>query len=164
MNQRSRISPILFVLCIVSFFFTFVEISCQGQKVVSLSGIQLATGTSVDQPQMFGPAKKEKIAMEPFALLALLAAIAGAAVFFMAAAMKEKISAIAGAVGAICLLITHSRLDDEIVKRGQGMFQVSFGMGYSLALLLFLAATAWNGYVWYQSMARPAPPVPSPGA
>jgi len=49
------------------FFLPFVTFSCQGQPVASLSGIQLATGTRIQQPQVFGPPKEHQVDVEPLA-------------------------------------------------------------------------------------------------
>jgi hypothetical protein len=158
MSQNSKISPAIFVLCILSFFFTFVTVSCQGHDIASFTGIQLATGTTVDQPLMFGASQKQKIDPEPCAVLALLCAVVGVGASF-AGARTAIVPAISGAVGALSLLIMKSRLDGEIVTRGEGMFQVSYGGGFSLALLLMIAGVAWNGYLFSQ---RGKAAVPSP--
>jgi hypothetical protein len=69
MTPKKKISPILFGVTLVCFLFPFVTVSCGGQKMASFSGAQLATGTSVDEPQMFGPSQKKKVDPEPLAAL-----------------------------------------------------------------------------------------------
>ena len=123
-----------------------MTVSCQGHDIASFTGMQLATGTTVEQPQMFGPPQKQKIDPEPFAALALLCAVVG-----VGTGLSSTKSAIApaasGIIGVVSLLIMKSRVDGEIVKRGEEMFQVSYGTGFFLALLLMIAGVAWNGYL-----------------
>jgi hypothetical protein len=162
MSQSSKISPALFVLCIVSFFFTFVTVSCQGRDVGSFTGMQLATGTTVEPPQLFGSTQKQRIDPDPFAALALLCAVVGAAASLVG--VRTAIApAISGLVGAVSLLIMKSRVDNEIMKHGEGMFQVSYGAGFALALLLMIAGVAWNGYLLSQKNNAVAVPAPSGG-
>jgi hypothetical protein len=161
MSQSSKISPVLFVLCIVSFFFTFVTVSCQGRDVGSFTGMQLATGATVEPPQELGSSQKKRIDPDPFAALALLCAVVGAGASLVG--VKTAIApAISGLVGAVSLLIMKSRVDNEIMKHGEGMFQVSYGAGFVLALLLMIAGVAWNGYLLSQN-SKPAVPAPSGG-
>ena len=55
MAHKSKVSPALFVITTLCFLFPFVTVSCNGQKVATFSGVELATGTTVEQPQVFGP-------------------------------------------------------------------------------------------------------------
>lgn len=47
-------------------------------------------------------------------------------------------------------------VDDQAIKQGHGMLQVSYESGFSLALLLFVAGTVWNGYLYSQRNKAPA--------
>jgi hypothetical protein len=67
-SNAKRLSPAIFVLVLICFFLPFMTFSCQGERVLSLSGIQLVTGTSVPQAQMFGPPKSERMNAEPLAV------------------------------------------------------------------------------------------------
>lgn len=154
MGLSSKISPVLFFLCIVSFFFTFVTVSCQGHEMARFTGIQMATGATVDEPpQGFGPqgfGGQRKISPDPFAALALLCAVLGAGISLLGG--RAAIAAAAsGAVGTLSLLIMKSRVDSEVMKRGEGVFQVSYGAGFALALLLMIAGVAWNGFLLSQN-------------
>src|SRR5207245_11091900 len=89
-------SRAIFVLALISFFLPFVTFSCQGQKVATFSGIQLMTGTTIQQPQMFGSPKEQKMGAEPLAVLAFLCGIAGLAVSFFETRGRAIAPAIAG--------------------------------------------------------------------
>jgi hypothetical protein len=160
------------VLALICFFLPFVSFSCQGMKVASFSGIQLVTGTTIQQPQMFGPPTAQKVGAEPLAVLAFLCGIAGLGLSFL----KGKNSAIpstpppptslreaeqgrslrdgersrtvapalAGGLAAIFLLALKSKLEGDALKQGGGAIQVQFAAGYWAVLVLFLAAVALN--------------------
>ena len=155
MTSKLKVSPAIFIASILCFLLPFVTVSCGGQKVASFSGIQLATGTAVEQPQMFGPPQKQKVDPDPSAVVAALAAIAGLGLSFLGARTALG-PAVSGGIGAISLLFMKSRLDDQIVKQGHGMLQVNYETGFSLTLLLLLAGAAWNAYLFSQREQIPA--------
>lgn len=71
-SKGIRIAP--FVLGILCFLLPFVEVSCSGQKLVSFTGLQLITGSELQNP-MGGQA--QKYGSEPFALITMLCFIGG---------------------------------------------------------------------------------------
>jgi hypothetical protein len=165
----SKISPLIFLGSALCFLFPFVTISCQGQKVASFSGIQLAMGATTQQPQLFGRAQGKQVDPEPTASLAGLCVIVGLGLSCLALfdVRTDIGSAIAGAAGAVALLLLRAGMDDQIAKRAQGMVQVSYEFAFDLALLLLASAAALNGYAAWQrrSVAAPAlssPPGPQP--
>jgi len=166
MAHKSKVSPALFVVTILCFLFPFVTVSCNGQKVASLSGMQLATGTSVEQQQVFGPPRKEKVTAEPLATVALVCALAGLGLSFLG--VRAAIApAGAGALGALLLVILQSKLNSDITDKGQGMFKVEFEAGYVLVIVFFIAAAAWNAYLFFSgrnAVALAASPPMSTGA
>src|SRR4029077_1026171 len=76
-REHSRALPLTYGAIVVCFFFTFINISCQGQRVASLSGLQLALGTTIETQTMFGGPEKKKVPAEPLVTGALIAAVAG---------------------------------------------------------------------------------------
>jgi hypothetical protein len=155
---KFKLSPAIFVASILCFLLPFITVSCGGQKIGSFSGLQLATGTTVDQPQMFGPAQKENVDAEPMATIAGLCALVGLGVSFLT--KMQLAPAITGAIGATSLFLMKTRLDEKIVKQGQGMLQVNYEVGYSLAVLLLIAGAAWNAYLYIQGRKPAAPGAP----
>lgn len=157
MGHRPKVSPAIFIATILCFLFPFITVSCGGQKVATFSGVQLATGTSVSQPQMFGPTQKKDVAPEPLAAIAALCTIVGLALSFLPAKVALG-PAISGGVGALFLLLLKSKMDDQIVKQGQGMLQVNYEAGFTLTLVLLVAGAAWNGYLFFSQQAGDVAP------
>jgi hypothetical protein len=149
--MKSKVSPVLFVVTVLCFLLPFVTVSCNGQKIVSLSGTELAFGTSIEQPQMFGgPTSKQHVDAEPVATIAFLCAIAGIALGFLLPRVPLA-SAITGAVGTLLLLILMGKLSGDLGKQAQGVFQLDYEAGFILSLLLFIAAAGWNGWLFFLS-------------
>jgi len=142
---KSKISPLIYAATLVAFLFPFFTVSCGGQRVSSFTGMQLAVGTTVDQPQLFGPAQQRRINPEPLALIAALCAVGGVILGFVRK-RTALAAAVAGVVGAVSLLWMKSNIDEQILKQGQGLLQANSEIGYGLAVLLFIAGGAWNGY------------------
>ena len=84
MTQKSKVSPAIFAASILCFLLPFVTLSCGGQRITSFSGVQLAIGTSVDQPQIFGPPKKQNVDPDPTAAVAGICALLGLGLSFLA--------------------------------------------------------------------------------
>ena len=141
-----KLSPAAFVLAFVCFFLPFVTFSCQGQTVASLSGFQLATGTKIRQPQVFGPPKEHKVEAEPLATVALLSVIAGVVLSFLRGKKWSVGSAALGALGVILLAALKSKLDGDALRQGGGVLQVSYGAGYYLCLAFLLSAVGTSIY------------------
>jgi len=153
------LSPAVYVLALICFFLPFVTFSCQGQKIVTLSGIQLVTGTTINQPQPFGPPKSQKVDAEPLAVLAFLSGIAGLALSFLRGRKSAIAPATAGVVAAILLLALKSKLDGDALRQGGGVIQVDYAAGFWAVLILFLAAVAVNVFFLVQGKGLP-PPTP----
>lgn len=158
--KRSTVSPLIYIASLVAFLLPFFSVSCGGRKVATFTGVQLAVGTTLDEPQMFGPAKKQSINPDPFAAAAALCALAGI-VLSVTTAKAARGAAIAGGAGAVSLLVMESRMNDQIASQGQGMLQISVESGFSLALVLLVAGAAWNVYVSYQQKRGAIGPAPA---
>lgn len=151
-NPIKKISPALFGLILICFFLPFTTISCQNQPVLSLTGVQLATGTSIEQPNPFGgAAKKQEIPGNPLASIAFGSACAGLATSFVVSKKMAIIPSGIGAVGSVVLLLLKTKLDDEILRQGQGALRVEYGLGFWMSFLLFLSAALLNGYLFLES-------------
>ncbi len=148
-NRKSIASTLIFLGSTMCFFFPFVTVSCGGIKAFTLSGQQLATGTTLTQPQAFGPPQTQKIDGDPFAAVAGLCAVAGIALSLIGRRMASG-AAVSGGVGALSLFIMKSRLDEQLQKQGQGLATASYESGFTLAVLLLISGTAWNVYLLLQ--------------
>ena len=52
-NQRT-IRPAIAVIVLICFFMPFVKISCGGQPIASITGLDLAIGKKIDTPSALG--------------------------------------------------------------------------------------------------------------
>jgi hypothetical protein len=149
-NQRSIASVLLFVGSALCFFLPFVTVSCGGVKAFTLTGQQLATGTTLTQPQPFGPPQTQKIDADPFAVAAALCTLAGIVLSLIGKRIATA-TAISGGAGGVSLLIMRSRLDAQLQTQGQGVATATYETGYTLAILLLIAGAAWNVYLFLQA-------------
>ena len=54
MEPVKKFSPAFYVVIVILFFLPFVNLSCGGQTIMSVTGFQLNTGTEVNATGMFG--------------------------------------------------------------------------------------------------------------
>jgi hypothetical protein len=118
---------------------------------VSFTGIQLVTGTTLKEPQLFGPPKERKVPAEPLAVVALACAGLAAMLALLRNRTVAIVAAVVSAAGALSLLLMKSKIDGYAMKEGQGILQVDYLFPYWLALLLYAVASLLNGYVFTQS-------------
>ena len=149
MEHFKKLLPALYILIIFSFLLPFFNLSCGGQKVMSLTGIQLVTGTQYDQKEMFGGSKQEKVDAEPLAILALLSAIVGLVIGLIKTKNYNLASIIISAVGVILLLLLMNKLNIDITEKGRGMVTIDFLFGYWFTLLLFISSGIIHGLIYY---------------
>lgn len=157
METVKKLSPALFGLIIICFFLPFVNLSCSGQTIMSLSGFQLMTGADMKpNNNMFGGmefsdqnvSKEEKIDPQPMAILAFIAAIAGLALSFL----KKKSTAITAAIfsglGFVFLILLKISMDSDADISGQYIITLEYKFGYWLSLALFIAGAviSWQIY------------------
>lgn len=159
-----KLSSTIFGIALICFFLPWVNVSCQNQKVASFTGIQLVTGTTVEEPQMFGPKKERKINGEPLAILSFLSVIAGFALGFLKDKKGTTGPAIAGGIGIILLLLLKSKLDNDILRETGGMLQVDYEVGFYLTLISFLSAIGINIYSIMQEKGLSLPHIKSQSA
>jgi hypothetical protein len=158
-NRKSNASILLFLGSTLCFFLPFVTVSCGGAKVFTLSGRQLATGTSIEMAQAFGAPHTETIKPNPFAAIAGLCAIVGI-VLSLAGTRLATAGAVSGAAGAASLVIMASRMTNEIQKATQGMGSVNEEFGFTVTIVLLIAAAVWNIYLITQRKEIEGPLVP----
>ena len=149
----TRFTPAAFLLALVCFALPFAKISCQGQEVATLTGIETLTGKTVQ-----GPGDSQKIPQDAMAIAAFVAALAGAVLAFKG---MRRYAGFAGIAGAVLLFVFKSRFAEKIASESQGAAVVEFGFGFLLALI-GLAAGAVLGVMAAAAStpAAPAPPRP----
>lgn len=163
MEKKRKLTPALFGFALVCFFMPFVSVSCQSQTLGSFTGIQLVTGTTVEQPTMFGPRQTQRVGGEPLALLAFLCGLAGLGLGFVKGRPGAVGAAAAGGLGVLLFLLLKSKVDGDVMSQGRGLLQLDWGAGFWLSLLCYLAAAFISVYALKQSRSeQAAPPPPAP--
>lgn len=155
--MRKKFSPAIFGLALICFFLPWTTVSCQQQKVMSFTGIQLVTGTTVKQPTMFGQKQARKVKGETYAVIALLAVVAGLVISFLPGKAGSMASALTGGVAAALLLMLKSKLDKDIFREAGGVLQLDYDIGFYLTLILSVCAVAINAYMMVQEKTPPQP-------
>jgi hypothetical protein len=147
------------VLCLLCFLLPFVSVSCNGRELRSFTGLQMATGTTVQEQPMFGPPRERNIDPEPLAIVALGCAIAGAVAAMLTRDVRPAVPAVAHGGVALSLLALQSKVAGEVGTLGRGMLAVEFEAGYWMAVLVALVACALHGYLHVnrEPAAVPAP-------
>lgn len=149
MDRKSLASALLFTGSALCFFFPFVAVSCGGVEAFTLTGQQLATGTTLSQPQPFGAPQKQHINADPFAAIAGLCTLVGLALSFAGRTVARG-QAVAAGAGAISLLVMKSHLNGELQSQAGGMVQANYETGYTLALVLLAAGAVWSIFIFLQ--------------
>jgi hypothetical protein len=154
----------LFGVAVLCFFLPFFNIKCNNTKIVTVSGVQMATGTRINPAGggMFdrigdtgSSSKESKEMFEIPVLLALLTVLAGAIVTLVLAQKgrdrKNSQWAIYLSAGtlllllaeAVSLMIQMSDLDKEATQLS-GMITWHFDIGYWLVVLISIGTVVYN--------------------
>lgn len=118
--KRHAISPTLFVIGLICFILPWLSVSCQGERVVTLSGVELITGKSIQG--------NDGISSQPAAGFTLLALLMGLAGTFMMRNNFESQRIWATIFGILVLsgvfltkFLLERQIHDEIVRHnGKG--------------------------------------------
>lgn len=129
---------ICFIVAGLGFLLPFVTLSCSGQRLVTVTGVQLVTGVDVGSHGSPSDAR---------AAFALGMCVLGVLLLKAAGTAGRIPAALAGAAGAIALLSFKTTLDDEVLRQGHGVIRVQYEFGYYLVLVALASAAAagfWN--------------------
>lgn len=160
MEALKKFSPALFGLVIVCFFLPFVNLSCSGQTVMTLTGFQLITGSEYSEPNVMGQNmfdqdnqnnadnKSREIKSQLMALLAFLAALVGLAVGFIRKKMTAIFSLIIAVLGTVFLILLKINMDSDVALNGEGIMNLEYQTGYWLTIILFIAAAAAHWFIY----------------
>lgn len=137
--SMSFVRKVLFPLVLLFAALPCVAVSCDGKQDAKITAYDLALGPEVEEPQLFGPAKKRRNDSEPLAVAALAAAAVGAVVSLGSSRLSFRLGAAAGGVGLALLWWMKSKLDADAVREGKGVLRVEWESG-GIAMLCALAA------------------------
>ncbi len=135
--SRRTLIPASFALAIIFFFFTFCDFKCGGQKIGSIKGIELVTGTEIkDHDLMSGQETKgQEIPASMWAIFAFGAAIIGLGAFLIKEKRESIIGTGAGAIGAGSLVILQFVIKSAMDEKGKGQIETDFQFPYWGALI-----------------------------
>ena len=132
--RAANVSMSLFVVAGLGFLLPFVTLSCSGQPLSTLTGVQLAAGVGV------GTYRSPADARVAFALGMC---VLGILLRFMGVGSARRISsALAAAAGILALLSFKTSIDGDTLRQGHGVIRVQYEVGYYLVLSAFVGAAA----------------------
>ncbi|MFO7446466.1 MAG: hypothetical protein R6W90_08870 [Ignavibacteriaceae bacterium] len=155
MDAVKKFSPALFIIIIFCFVLPFINITCSGQEIMSVTGIQLITGTDYEPGEKFieegmfdNNYQTDGIDSQPMAILALLAAIAALVLSFNRSKIAALFCMVVSVLGAFFLLLLKINLDSETAGSGEVMVKINYLFAYWFSLLVFVAGaiTEWMIY------------------
>ncbi|NIT36783.1 MAG: hypothetical protein GTN49_09820 [candidate division Zixibacteria bacterium] len=146
-KERGRIlAPAVLGLAVICFALPFVDVSCAGTKVGTVSGFDLVTGSSVGE---------EEINPNWWVVAAFVCAALGVVFTIFRRRILSILTAVTSVVGVVCLLIfrgdVNSKLaaftkeaakESDIGGAVAGMFTVDYRYGYWLVFILLLIGAA----------------------
>jgi ribosomal protein S27AE len=161
MNElKNFLSPVFFVIVIICFFLPFFNLTCQQQKIASLTGFELMTGTTIKTNENINGSndmplsglnkgiKSESVSAEPLALIVFLMAIGGLILSFYKK-YSDLGPAIAALLGVVSLIFLSSVVTDDLLGRAQYQpLAVECTTGYYISLIFFVAALFYNAYLF----------------
>ena len=116
-QSLKKFSPAVLGIALICFILPWVNFSCQGQHVATFTGLQLVTGTTVQQQGMFGQRQNQKVDSEPLAVAVLLLTILGVALSFLKSRKSSLIPSVVGVVAFIVLLLLKSKIETDATNR-----------------------------------------------
>jgi outer membrane lipoprotein SlyB len=143
-DQARRLSLVAFAVVIVCFLLPFAELSCGGDKVAQITGIQFVTGTKEKQETPFGNAETRSVKPSPAIIGALACAVLGLVFSLRVGSGNAVASTIGGIASGVLLLVGKSNLEGEVLKEGGGMLDVEFVTAFWVALVFAFIAGALN--------------------
>jgi len=127
--MKKLFSSGFFGLTLLCFCLPWVSVSCQQQKIMSVTGIQMLSGIEMNEPGggFLGRVQKKK-RLEPnvLAIVALVAA-ATALLISLSGGSGAVLPAIIGIATAIALKVN---IDQGILKQSQGLLLVDYELGF----------------------------------
>lgn len=153
--RLKKSSPAIFGAILISFTLPFINISCNGQIVRSLSGKQLVQGTTIYAPEdMFGGVTPHRLNPEPLAIMVFICTVIGLVVSFRKPKKGALICSITSCSGAVLLWLLFTKVKNDALRETGGMIGVSGGAGFWLAFLLFLALGCLNVFLLRRALAE----------
>ncbi len=140
--MMKSVSTALFCIALICFALPWHGAAVGDKTFGGVTGLHLVTGKTASEKGLFGIETKRRVNAEPFAILAFLAVLGGAAAGFVKERKGFLCSAAAGAVARAFLFLLQWKFGRE----AGGFVESSMRFGYYLALLLSAGGAGLNLY------------------
>ena len=153
-----------YLLALIAFLLPFVEVSCNGQKVLSLTGTQLLAGTQIPGSGGIFGGPAQRIKPETSVVLAFVAGIAALVLSLLNQRRTEIAAGICGILGACSLLTLQQSIASGAPPQAMGLLHVQYEPGYFLSVVASFAGAGLSLYLAFaqRSPAAAVAPTPSP--
>jgi hypothetical protein len=146
------LSVLFYIGAIATFAFPFLSFASWSGKVTILTGLQLTTGTSIDQPEVLIP-----LVAGPSLLIVASAILAFLGIGLSVAGEKFSASAgISGLLATASTLLLRYRLFAEVFTASNGSYKLITEPAYVAAIFLLLAGGLWNMRRFFATVEQPS--------
>lgn len=129
--KRRPLIPTAYGVALFFFFFTFFDIKCGQQTIMSVSGLDLMTGFKIDH---------QVVGSNIWVIIAFVSGIIGLAIFLI----KHKYEAIIGlassALSILTLLYVNFNSKMSVPQEAKQMISIEASLAYWLCLGAFIVA------------------------
>ncbi len=156
-----KLPPAAYLLALICFLLPFVEVSCNGQKVVSLTGIQLLAGPQIGGGVGMFAQPQQQVKPETSVVVAFVAGIAGLVLSVLKQRRTDIIGAVCGIIGGGSLLALQQSILSGAPPQAMGLIQIQYQPAYFLSVLLFFAGAVMMFYVAFARQSTSVPSLPA---
>lgn len=144
MKTLKMLSPVFYLVVIISFFMPFIEISCQHTSLGTLSGYTVMTGSAGENLSKTSKDVKTEINLE--LVVVFVTAILGLVLTIFKNPKLVIASALTALIGFVFLMIFRSNLQAQVQTTNQFMqiIQVHYKLGYWLCFIFLLVAVLFE--------------------
>jgi hypothetical protein len=144
--MRFPLGPVALLALLGTFLLPFIDFSCRGKKVVTMTGYEVAFGAQstaeLDLGKLFGEEgdrssapriefrAEDRSNRNLFVTAALIVGVAGGAIGLM----RPFLGALGGIAAAVLLLIAQADMQKEVQRREVPMLVLAFREGYWISL------------------------------
>jgi hypothetical protein len=145
-KNTSRVTFGAVLLCA---FLPFVSVTCQGQRLATLTGVQLVSGTTLQEPTALGSnsEKVHRVQPEPLLIAVYVCALLGLLISSTSGNGAPRAGVLLASLGALGMLIVRARIENQAGQAGFSLtgLSIDYEIGFWLPLLL-LSLTAVLGF------------------
>jgi hypothetical protein len=133
-TKRSTIRIAPFAFALLCFLMPFFQVSCQGQKVADITGLETAIGKNIENKNpRTGEVKVDRMEPKILGMVALGLAALATAVAASSGKTSQVIALLSGVGSFISILGVWGQLRQDVAKNGPGMVTIDPQFGFYLA-------------------------------